>query len=119
MIIKNQKDIPQEKMDIKGGEGISIQWLLDKRDTRTFSLRRFKLKGAIPVHAHNHEHEIYILEGRGELMTATSKTMKIGPGDFVYIEENEPHGFQSKDKITGLVFLCIIPNQTGETVLIK
>lgn len=74
-----------------------------------FAMRRFTLKsdGQSPLHTHEWEHEVYVLEGEGRVITEDGPR-NIKPGDAVYVEPGEKHQFKTE---RGLVFLCMVPNR--------
>ncbi|MBI4279590.1 MAG: cupin domain-containing protein [Armatimonadetes bacterium] len=55
----------------------------------TFAMRHFTVEpgGHTPHHFHPWEHEVFILEGRGEL-TCADKTVALEPGMAVYVPAN-------------------------------
>lgn len=61
----------------------------------------------IPLHAHNYEHEVFIISGTGKAFTPdTAADVKFG--DFLFTRPNEEHGFEN----TGddpFRFICVIP----------
>ncbi len=114
MIVKNFSEVKEESVQIKNGEGISVRWLINDNLGLNFAMRRYDLSGVIPIHSHTHEHEIYFLEGQGDILLSHNKSQQVGPGDFAFIPPNEPHGFKNKDKQTKLVFLCMVPNKRGK-----
>ena len=45
-----------------------------------------------PMHKHNSEHEIFVLVGKGEVVTEEG-TFKIREGSVIYVHPNEVHQF--------------------------
>jgi quercetin dioxygenase-like cupin family protein len=94
-----------------GAVGVRIQWLIDEsRGAPNFALRRFVIEpgGSTPHHTHNWEHEVYVLRGRGLLVT-DGQQREIGPDMAILIEANEPHQFCALPE-GSLEFLCMVPN---------
>jgi len=120
MKIGNYKDVKQETVDhlLPGAKGAKIRWLIGDDVGKNFLLRRYNFdpNATIPLHQHSHEHEMYILEGRGAVIDKEGES-EIGPGDFVYIESNELHGFKNTSDNEPFVFLCIIPKERGSASL--
>lgn len=114
MIIRNYLEVEEEPMEVKGGGGIKLRWLVDDDTGKNFAMRRYELAGSIPLHKHSHEHEVYFLEGGGEITDSKGESRQVGPGDFAFIPPNEPHGFKNKSKDTKLVFLCMVPKVRGK-----
>jgi quercetin dioxygenase-like cupin family protein len=64
--------------------------------------------GHTPQHTHPYEHEVFILEGEGQVLEG-DVAHPLRPGDVVYVRPDEVHQFRN----TGsgpLKFLCLVPN---------
>ncbi len=74
-----------------------------------FVMRHFTVKagGFSPFHAHDWEHEVYILKGKGFLRTESEK-IPFEEGDYVFVPPNEKHQFVNNSDGT-LEFICVIP----------
>ena len=75
-----------------------------------FAMRLFDIApgGTTPYHQHPWEHEVFIVEGSGELRTADTP-QPFSTGEAVYVPPNSMHQFRN----TGpkrLKFICVIPN---------
>jgi quercetin dioxygenase-like cupin family protein len=95
------------------GEGTSkltVRWLISKEiGAENFAMRLFEMDagGFSPLHSHNWEHEIFILEGEGVAVSG-EKTVKFEAGDAIFIPPNEKHQLRNNsDK--PCKFLCLIP----------
>ncbi len=77
----------------------------------TFALRHFEVAPGCAAHAHFHpwEHEVYILEGEGEIV-GEDGVAPFRAGDCCYTAPNELHQFRNTGE-TPLRFLCVIPNR--------
>lgn len=75
----------------------------------TFAMRLFTIEagGYIKPHHHPWEHEIYVLNGVGEVRIC-SRTYRITQGSFLYIPPNVEHEYINTGN-EDLEFLCIIP----------
>jgi len=107
-------EIPEQPVDMEGAQGVTVRWLLaNDQGARNFHMRRFTVApgGQTPRHAHGYEHEVYVLEGRGELWDGPAGEWRaLQPGDVVLAPADEEHQFRaSADE--GLVFLCSIPGE--------
>jgi len=94
-----------------GAVGVRIQWLIDEsRGAPNFALRRFVIEpgGCTPHHTHDWEHEVYILRGRGMLVTDGDER-EIGPDVAILVAPGEPHQFRALPE-GSLEFLCMVPN---------
>jgi len=95
---------------VEDAVGVRTAGLMTAGDgSPTASMRIFELEadGHTPWHAHDWEHVIYVLEGRGRLRTEHGD-VDFQPGDALLAEPNEEHNFVN----TGdgpLRFLCIVP----------
>lgn len=110
MIVKNQKDIKQEEVTMASSKGTYIQWLI-KDEAPNFAMRRFEIKpnGSIGLHNHPEEHEIYILEGEGEVYNDRGENALVSKGNVLYVPPNEKHGYKNHNNNETFIFLCIIP----------
>jgi quercetin dioxygenase-like cupin family protein len=74
-----------------------------------FAMRVFEVEpeGYTPLHKHPWEHEVFVLEGTGQLFDG-EKTTLFTAGDVVFVPPNERHQFKNEGK-TLLKFICLIP----------
>jgi len=94
-------------------EGTRIRWLIGEKDSPpTFYMRLFEMgpSGHIKAHFHPWEHEIFVLEGSGEVRIGSRK-YRVEAGTAIYIPPNVEHEYWAGGE--GMRFLCIIPK--GET----
>jgi len=104
-------EVRLEEMVESGAEGIQVRWLIRKEDgAPCFAMRRFELAphGHSPLHSHDWEHEVYILEGEGEVVCDKEKR-KISEGYVVFIPPKATHQFRNVGK-KKLKFLCLVPH---------
>ena len=99
-------EIPEEE----GIKDLKIRWLISKKDgAENFAMRLFEIQpgGHSPLHQHDWEHEVFIIEGEGHANDGKNKkTFK--EGDVFFIKSMEWHQLiNSGDKT--LKFLCLIP----------
>ncbi len=103
-------EVEPREVRMEGAEGVTIRWLVSKNDgAANFAMRLFELApgGHTPLHTHEWEHEVFIVEGRGEL-TFEGETRPFRQGTFIFVPEEKMHCFTN----TGdgvLRFLCIVP----------
>jgi len=70
-----------DSVTTEGAANVQIQWLIDEsRGAPNFALRRFIVQpgGHTPRHQHPWEHEVYVLRGRGLVVTDEGE-VEIGP----------------------------------------
>ncbi len=63
--------------------------------------------GHSPYHRHPWEHEVFILEGDG-LVVSEDREHPFGAGDAIYIPPNEKHQFKNTGNLA-VKFLCLVP----------
>jgi len=93
-----------------GAEGVSIKWLIDRSvGAPNFMMRHFTLQpgGHTPLHRHEWEHEVYVLEGEG-VVRYGDREDSIHPGDAIFVPSNQLHQFRSAGS-SYLKFLCMVP----------
>jgi quercetin dioxygenase-like cupin family protein len=110
MLIEHYANVAEEKPHLAGAQA-TIRWLIaGKEGAPNFAMRVIELKSrgeTIPVHGHPYEHEIFIIEGTGNVLTPAGAS-PVRYGNFIYVQPNEEHGFEN----TGdepFRFICVIP----------
>ncbi|MCD4846587.1 MAG: cupin domain-containing protein [Candidatus Aegiribacteria sp.] len=110
MIVRKDTDIEAIDVEIEGAAGVKKRVLIGEDEgAPNFIMRRFTIApgGKTPYHTHSWEHEVYTLNGRGEVRQGNS-AKELSEGSVVLVIPNEEHNFVN----TGdepLDFLCIIP----------
>jgi len=109
MLVIDSDKVKAEKVQMEGAKDTTIQILIDHPPAPTFIMRKFRIKpgGYTPMHAHGYEHEVYVLEGLGEVRDE-KQSIQIKQGSVVFIPPNEVHQFRNIGD-DDLVFLCLIP----------
>ncbi|RJP22220.1 MAG: cupin domain-containing protein [Candidatus Abyssobacteria bacterium SURF_5] len=104
------EDVEMREVTEEGAKGVSIRWVISKDDgARNFYMRVFDVQpgGHTPYHQHEWEHEVFILEGDAEVVTADGPK-KAPAGSVVFAKPQEFHQFRNSGK--GLMrFICLIP----------
>jgi quercetin dioxygenase-like cupin family protein len=93
----------------EGAKGARIKWLISEKDgAPNFVMRHFSVDagGFTPLHAHDWEHEVYVLEGQGRVRYEDGEE-RIEPGDAILIPPGKKHQFQAGSET--LKFICIVP----------
>ena len=104
------QDVAAEPVDMPGAHGVEIRWLIDKESgAERFWMRHFEVApgGCTPRHAHDFEHEVFVLTGRG-LIYHGGRDHELGPGDVIFMPANEEHQFRCAGD-DPLTFLCLVP----------
>jgi quercetin dioxygenase-like cupin family protein len=110
MYVTKAGDVPAEKLDLGGAAGSQIRWLIGpKQGANNFSMRLVTVApgGKTPDHAHDWEHQWYVLAGKGEAVDAEGGRHPLGPGSVVYVPEDENHNIQNAGT-EPLELICMI-----------
>ena len=109
MLVRNRDEV--ETVTYSGdAKGVEMRPLITERDGAPhFALRVFTLApdGHTPYHAHEWEHEVYILEGTGTVRGKDGER-PLRSGDSVFLAPHEQHQFRAGR--AGLQFICCIPH---------
>src|SRR3989304_3608007 len=115
MRVQHHEDVPDSEVTMEGASGCRVRWLVGKGDQApNFAMREFEVApgGHTPKHFHPYEHEVFVLEGAGEIVDG-DKPRPLTAGDVVYVAPDDVHQFRN----TGsgpLRFLCLIPNSATD-----
>lgn len=102
--------IKMEDVTESGFMNVKVRWLITKDDgAENFAMRYFEIApgGQSAFHAHDWEHESFILDGEGVVICGDEKK-QVGPGYVIFIPPNIQHCFKNVGEKT-LRFLCLIP----------
>ena len=94
MYTRNYREIAAEET---GVEGLTARWVITaSQGAENFSMRLLELAPlkSTPRHSHNSEHEIFVLVGRGEVVTDEG-SFPIKEGSVIYVSPNEVHCFNN------------------------
>ena len=86
--------VPLEEVT-EEAKGVRVRWLIsDKDHAANFAMRLFEVdpEGYTPDHTHDWEHEVFILEGEGEVSIA-GQTYSIKKDSVVFVEPGQKHHF--------------------------
>ena len=103
-------EVELEEIKEQGLKDAKVRWLVSKQDgANNFAMRLFEIKpkGYTPLHQHDWEHEVFVLEGNGITRDKTSNN-PFKQGDIFFIPSMEWHQFVNTGNKT-LKFLCIKP----------
>lgn len=113
MKVKRYSDVPAEEVE-EGAVGVKIRWVIAEVDgAPSFAMRHFEIApgGHTPHHAHEWEHEVFVLSGRGKVASPDGESA-LAPGTAVLVEPGEEHHF-ANDGGEPLTLLCLIPLRRG------
>lgn len=111
MKVIHYDEVELEDVTVEGAKGAKIRWLIGQKDgAPNFAMRMFEVEpgGHTPFHAHEWEHEMYCLAGKGVVNTERGK-IPFGENDVLYMDPKMKHSFENVGEDT-LKFLCLIPN---------
>ncbi len=111
MIINNEGEVEPADVKEEGAENVTVQWLIDaKLGAPNFAMRRFVVGrcGYTPLHKHDWEHEVFVLEGEGMLVNENGNEIPLKKNSFAFVPPNETHQFKNAGD-ENFIFLCIIP----------
>ena len=114
MKVNHFEAIKQAPVTMEGSHGCQVRWLVDETTgAPNFAMRQFEVApgGFTPRHSHPYEHEVFVLEGQGEVLEG-DVAHPLSAGDFVLVTPDEVHQFRN----TGdrpLKFLCMVPNSSA------
>ena len=106
-------EVGAKDVEMDGVEGVSIRWLISKDDgAPNFAMRLFEVApgGHSPLHSHDWEHEVYIVDGSGELVFEGERR-PFEKGWFIHVPTGREHQFvNTGDSV--MRFLCLVPNDS-------
>lgn len=117
MKVYSAESVPTDGVDY--GKGASIRWVINtEHGAPNFVMRVIEIKpgGNTPFHQHPQEHEVYMLEGKGEVRGPDGATpSSLEPGDVALVFPQEEHQFVNTGDTT-LKMICVIPilNKVGQ-----
>ena len=94
----------------EGASKLRVRWLITKEmGAPNFAMRLFEMepRGYSPFHSHPWEHEVFILEGEGVVVSEEGEK-KFRTGDVIFILPNEKHQLKNNGEKT-VRFLCLVP----------
>jgi len=116
MKIQHFADVPLEDVKVEGAEKTKIRWLISQDDKApNFALRMFEVKpgGHTPFHEHVWEHEAFVLQGSGVLVTEEGEE-EFKQWDVIFVDPKLKHQFKNTGE-TMMRFLCAIPHKDKKT----
>jgi len=103
-------EVDLEEPDEEGIKDLRVRWLISKKDgAENFAMRLFEIQpnGHSPLHQHDWEHEVFILEGNGVTRDKINEK-PFKQGDVIFVPSMEWHQFMNTAEDT-LKLLCLIP----------
>ena len=112
MIVKKYDEVEKEEVNMEGAKNISVRRLIrEDSDAPNFYMRFFEIEpgGYSPFHSHPFEHEVYVVEGKGQINTE-DKPITLEKGSFALVVPGEKHQFVNRGH-SSFKFLCMIPKE--------
>ncbi|MFQ5665774.1 MAG: cupin domain-containing protein [Candidatus Binatia bacterium] len=109
MLVRNQEEVETVTYS-EDAKGVEMRPLITEREgAPRFAMRVFTLhpEGYTPYHAHDWEHEVYVLDGTGSVRSKDGQRPLRG-GDSVFLAPREEHQFRAGAE--GLRFICCVPH---------
>lgn len=103
-------DVELETPTEEGVKDTKVRWVISKKDgAKNFAMRIFEIgpDGNTPLHQHDWEHEIFILEGNGVARDKENQR-DVKSGDVLFVPPMEWHQVVNTGKET-LKMICLIP----------
>jgi quercetin dioxygenase-like cupin family protein len=113
--ISHFKEVPAQKIKVPGVKGVTKRVLIGEKDgAPNVTMRIFHVEpeGYTYHHAHDFEHEIFIIEGTGQAISENG-IKEISQGNAIFIAPNEIHQIRNSGNST-LTFLCVVPNENEQ-----
>jgi len=111
MYVVNYEEREEQPVEFAGSQNTFVRWLVGRNTgAKTYAMRHFDIKpgGIIPLHTHDEEHEIFVLEGEAKVLGGDEGTVA-KKDDVVYVPSNLPHGYDNSEGKTSFRFICVIP----------
>ena len=108
MKIKHWTDVPAQQAE--GLDGGTVRWVIGTPDGAPhFAMRVFEVQPgcASPYHNHWWEHEVFVLDGQGVVVSEAGDT-PVSSGTVILVEGEETHQFRNTGDSV-LRFICLIP----------
>ncbi|MCK4522434.1 MAG: cupin domain-containing protein [Nanoarchaeota archaeon] len=74
-------------------------------------------KGEIPCHSHEFTDEIFYITENSAIMIVNNEEFEVKPGDMIYVDKNESHGFRNESDKEFKMIMFKINFQKGDSYL--
>lgn len=115
MKVVHYEQMEAKPVEMEGAVGCRIRCLIGQEDgAPSFSMRQFEVApgGHTPKHTHGYEHEVFVLEGTGQVLLGEQE-YELRPGMVVLVPPGRLHQFRNTGSVP-LAFLCLIPHPLRE-----
>ena len=97
MKVGHCEQVEQAPVTMEGASGCQVRWLVDASEgAPNFAMRQFEVApgGYTPRHSHPYEHEVFVLEGEGQVIEG-DEPHALKAGDYVFVRPDEVHQFRN------------------------
>jgi len=115
MKIEHYSRTDSRRVNLEGAKSVTMRWLISHREKApNFAMRMFEVEcqGHTPLHTHENEHEVFVLQGRGTLVINNDQE-NFEAGYVIYVPPGVEHQFKNSGEET-LQFLCLVPHEKGK-----
>ncbi|MGY5858630.1 MAG: cupin domain-containing protein [Candidatus Thorarchaeota archaeon] len=115
MYVVNYKKRELKDVEMAGSQKVTVRWLVGRQTgAKTYAMRLFEIApgGIIPLHTHQEEHQIFVLNGKAKLIGEVEGFAK--KDDAVFVPSMEPHGYDNTEGKEIFRFICVIPLLNGD-----
>lgn len=112
MLVRRVEEVNQDKVEAEGAYKVKIRWLISESDgAPNFAMREFEIEpgGYTPYHSHYWEHEVYVVEGEG-VVVSEEREIPFAVDMTIFVAGGEMHNFKNTGTET-LRFLCLVPHK--------
>jgi quercetin dioxygenase-like cupin family protein len=116
MKIARYQDVGADRVTTEDAKDVTIRLLITKNDgAPNFAMRLFEIApgGRTPLHTHDNEHEVFVLEGEGTVWRE-GKDVPLRPGTAVFVPGGEKHCFKNAGA-GKFQFLCLVPVESPKS----
>ncbi|RKX79430.1 MAG: cupin domain-containing protein [Spirochaetes bacterium] len=108
----------EDKVMCKSPSGNKLYWLItSEKGAPHFEMRYIEIPpgGKSSYGHHEHEHEVFIIKGRGEIRgkgnsnKGADKSEPLWPGLAVFVAGNEEHQWINSSNEEPFGFICVVP----------
>jgi quercetin dioxygenase-like cupin family protein len=112
MKVTHYNQVALEPVNAEGAKDTKIRWLISQQDAApNFAMRMFEIQpgGHTPLHQHDWEHEVFVLEGEG-IFVFEGEEYPFKAYDTIYADPGKMHQFANTGS-TLMRFLCLVPHE--------
>jgi quercetin dioxygenase-like cupin family protein len=111
MFVVNFREREETAVEFANSKKTYVRWLVGRNTgAKTYAMRHFEIKpgGIVPLHSHDEEHEIFVLEGEAKVIGG-KKGAVAKKDDVIFVPSNLPHGYDNTEGKESFRFICVIP----------